>query len=180
MRTTPTRNARHAPALAVLDGAAAVLHRGWLQHAEREVLTADGRLTTRGPGELVRSCLVAAVAEAARWHDDDPSAAGPALDALWLALQRPRAGGDDPVGPVPPPAVRQIRARELARWNDAPDRTQDDVLALVGLAARRVRAELAHGAAPVVVRDPASVVRASVVRSEPLSSDSQRPADHTR
>ena len=154
MRTTPTRNARHAPALAVLDGAAAVLHRGWLQHAEREVRTADGRLTARGPGELVRSCLVAAVVEAARWHDDDPSTPGPALDALWLALQGPRAGGDA-VGPVPAPAVRQIRARELARWNDAPDRTQDDVLALVQLAARRVRAELVDATVPVVVRESA-------------------------
>src|SRR5919107_554539 len=78
--------ARHAPALSVLQGASAVLHRGWLQHAEREVRTPDGRLTSRGRGELVRTCLVAAVMEAARWQDDEPSTAGPALDALWLAL----------------------------------------------------------------------------------------------
>jgi hypothetical protein len=144
--------ARHGSALSVLEGASAVLHRGWLQHAEREVRTADGRLTARGRGDLVRSCLVAAVVEAAHWRDDDPSAAGPALDALWLALhERPGAQvGDGAVGPVPAPAVRELRARDLARWNDAPQRTQAEVLALVERAAERVRAEL-----DPAVEDPA-------------------------
>lgn len=157
MRTTVTTGtatrpprpalARHAAALSVLEGASAVLHRGWLQHAAREVRTADGRIRPRGRGDLVRSCLVAAVVEAAHWQDDDPSTAGPALDALWLALhQRPGgeagAAAEGAVGPVPSPGVRELRARDLARWNDAPQRTRAEVLALVDRAAQRVRAEL--------------------------------------
>jgi hypothetical protein len=151
--------ARHAPALSVLQGASAVLHRGWLQHAEREVRTADGRLTTRGRGELVRSCLVAAVMEAARWQDDDPSSAGPALDALWLTLYEHCGARDGAVGPVPPPAVRELRARELARWNDSTERTVAEVLALVDRAAERVRAEMRPdvGEQPTAsVREPAA------------------------
>ena len=127
-----------------------MLHRGWLQHAEREVRTPDGRLTSRGRGELVRSCLVAAVMEAARWQDDEPSTAGPALDALWLTLHGHCGARDGAVGPVPSPAVRELRARDLARWNDAPERTQAEVIALVDRAAARVLAEMCSPAdAPV-------------------------------
>ena len=141
--TAPTTLPRHAPALAVLQGTSAVLRRGWLQHAEREVRAPDGRLAPRGPGELLRTCLVAAVVEAAHRHDDDPSAVGPALDALWLALQERRGARErEAVGPVPPPGVRDLRARDLARWNDAPGRSHEDVLGLVDQAARRVQAEL--------------------------------------
>jgi hypothetical protein len=142
--------ARHAPALSVLEGASAVLHRGWLQHAAREVRAPDGRLTAHGRGDLVRSCLVAAVLEAAHWQDDDPSTAGPALDALWLTLHERPGARDGAVGPVPSPGVRELRARDLARWNDAPERTQAEVLALLDRAARRVRAELDPS-----VREPA-------------------------
>jgi hypothetical protein len=55
------------------------------------------------------------------------------------------------VGPVPSPSVRELRARDLARWNDAPQRTQAEVLALVDRAAQRVRAEM-----DPTVREPAT------------------------
>jgi hypothetical protein len=132
-------------ALTVLVGARPVLERGWLQHAERVVQTPDGRLRPRGRGVVVAACLVGAVVEAGRRYDDDPAAAGPALDALWLALHEPGTidggHGVDVVGRVPSPAVRDLRARELARWNDAPERTVDEVLSLVDRATWRLWAQ---------------------------------------
>jgi len=136
MRTRWTSPSRQASALAVLVGTRPVLEHGWLQNAERVVRTADGRLRSRGDGVVVSACLVGAVVEAGRRYDDDPCAAGPALDALWLALYQESSA--DAVGRVPSPVVRNLRARDLARWNDAPGRTVEDVLALVDRATWRV------------------------------------------
>lgn len=135
---------RHTTALAVLDSAHAVLERGWLQRAERVVRDADGHLVVGGHGEVVRACLVGAVAEGARRYGGPRSSAcGPALDALWAAYVNELRPVPDALGPVPAPMVRSSRACELARWNDATSRTKDDVLALVESAQHRVRAELA-------------------------------------
>jgi hypothetical protein len=139
VRTLSTSPSRQASALAVLVGTRPVLEHGWLQNAERVVRTPDGRLRPRGHGVVVSACLVGAVVEAGRRYADDPAAAGPALDALWLALYDDR--GADAVGRVPSPVVRDLRARDLARWNDAPDRTAEQVLALVDRATWRVWAQ---------------------------------------
>jgi len=143
---------RQQTALTVLVGARAVLESGWLQHAERVVRTPDGRLRPRGRGVVVSACLVGAVVEAAHRQDDDSATAGPALDALWLALFDGRT--TDAVGRVPSPVVRNLRARDLARWNDAPERTADDVLALLDRATRRVwtQQQAADAPAPVSAR----------------------------
>jgi len=139
MRSRSTSPSRQTSALAVLVGTRSVLEQGWLQNAERMVRTDDGRLRPRGPGVVVSACLVGAVVEAGRRYDHDPTASGPALDALWLALYERSAA--DAVGRVPSPIVRNLRARDLARWNDAPERTVDDVLGLVDRATWRVWAQ---------------------------------------
>ena len=139
MRSRSTSPSRQTSALAVLVGARSVLEQGWLQNAERVVRTDDGRLRPRGRGVVVSACLVGAVVEAGRRYDHDPTASGPALDALWLALYE--ESSPDAVGRVPSPIVRNLRARDLARWNDAPERTVDDVLGLVDRAAWRVWAQ---------------------------------------
>ena len=139
MRTRSTCPSRQASALAVLVGTRPVLEHGWLQNAERVVRTPDGRLRPQGDGVVVSACLVGAVVESGRRYAEDPGAAGPALDALWLTLYDDRPGaGADAVGPVPSPVVRNLRARDLARWNDEPGRTVDDVLALLDRATSRV------------------------------------------
>jgi hypothetical protein len=147
MRTRSTSSSRQATALTVLVGARPVLEHGWLQHVERMVRGSDGRLRPRGKGVVVGACLVGAVVEAGRRNDRDPAAAWPALDALWLTLydeESSGAAGSDGVdcmealGRVLPPVVRDLRARDLARWNDAPERTLDDVLALVDRASGRL------------------------------------------
>lgn len=135
---------RHTTALAVLDSAHAVLERGWLQQAERVVRDAEGHLVVDGHGEVVRACLVGAVAEGARrFGGRRASACGPALDALWSAYVSELRPVREALGPVPAPMVRASRACELAQWNDAELRTKEQVLALVEAAQHRVRTELA-------------------------------------
>jgi hypothetical protein len=134
------------------------------------VRTADGRLRPRGPGVVVSACLVGAVVEAGRRYADDPVAAGPALDALWLALYDDRSV--DAVGRVPSPIVRDLRARDLARWNDAPGRTVDEVIALVDRATRRVWAQQraaggAQAGADAPLSDPAGRPGADARAPEP-------------
>jgi hypothetical protein len=135
---------RHTTALAVLDAAHAVLERGWLQRAERVVRDGDGHLVVGGHGEVVRACLIGAVAEGARRYGGRrTSACGPALDALWAAYVSELRPFEGALGPVPAPMVRASRACQLAQWNDAESRTKEQVLALVEAAQARVRAELA-------------------------------------
>ena len=145
MRTRSTASSRQATALTVLVGARPVLEHGWLQNVERMVQGADGRLRPRGKGVVVGACLVGAVVEAGRRNDRDPAAAWPALDALWLTLYDEEDTVEsvgvecmDSLGRVLPPVVRDLRARDLARWNDAPERTLDEVLALVDRATGRL------------------------------------------
>ena len=147
MRTRSSSSSRQATALTVLVGARPVLEHGWLQHVERMVRGSDGRLRPRGKGVVVGACLVGAVVEAGRRNDRDPAAAWPALDALWLTLYDEEVAGTvgsdgvdcmDALGRVLPPVVRDLRARDLARWNDAPERTLGEVLALVDRATGRL------------------------------------------
>lgn len=101
---------------------------------------------TDGVGST-RACLVAAVAVEALPGSVNGPVAQRALGAMWCALH------GDPVSAVEwttAPGIAATRARDLVHWNDAKDRRQDDVLALVDAsraaahtAGERVRAELA-------------------------------------
>src|SRR5919199_1005443 len=106
--------------LAVLVGARALIARGWLQGGWYVLEAPDGRrrfvgagsLVRRSFGEIVQSCLVGAVVEAARWHTAEKGAAGPAIDRLWHELGE-LAGRRPPADPWPPaPVVRSRQVQE--------------------------------------------------------------------
>lgn len=148
---------RPTDVLAVLQHARAIVEAGWVQNrwvatthavpvaprsAAAPVATADA---------VPSACLVAAVALAVRDRDpraDLAIATGPALAAVWDAVQddarlRPATGR------AAPHEERVARMRELARWNDRPGRTRDDVVAVLdGAAARVVAATVGHTAVP--------------------------------
>jgi len=132
--------------LAILVSARALLARGWVQGAWYVMEAPDGRrrvvgagsLTSRNFGDIVQSCLVGAVAEAARWHTPERGTAGPAVDALWSELGE--LAGLRPVADewTPTPVLRKREVVDLARWNDRRGRTREEVLALVDAAIARL------------------------------------------
>ena len=146
----PLRSAadRRRDTLTVLSGARTVLARGWVQRCWYVLEASDGRrhfvvpgsLAPRSTGLVVQACLVGAVVEAARSCSEDPGEIGPALDALWCAARAAQGRSAD-LASVPSRASRRVQVRELTRWNDHRDRTQDDVLGLIDLAAQRVSAQ---------------------------------------
>src|SRR4051794_28998593 len=121
---------------ALLEHAEEVIHAGWIQGAwfsvasgsgERVVPAYDVRSATDRP--VVGACLVGAVVHAA---------GGPAavrsqlvqrtLDLTWHTLR------EDPSRPVhwcPGPRTRMMQVLELTHWNDAPERTREDVAHLL-------------------------------------------------
>lgn len=124
-----------------------VVSASWVQGAwfavtgaggERAVTAYDLGLAMDHP--VSGACLVGAVVHAA---------GGPAsvrsqllqrtLDLTWHALR------EDPRSPVawcPGPTVRTLHVLDLTRWNDAPHRTQGDVLALLRTARETTRIAL--------------------------------------
>jgi hypothetical protein len=125
----------------LLEQAGEVVSGGWVQGAWFTVATASGhRAVTAydlGVAEdrpVIGACLVGAVVHAA---------GGPAtvrsqlvqrtLDLAWHAL---REDPDRPVRWCPGPRVRMMRVLDLTHWNDAPARTQGEVVGLL-LAAQR-------------------------------------------
>jgi hypothetical protein len=136
---------------AVLDGARAIVERGWVQNAwfvrtasaPRATVTATAATATTVPAGfgddgtgVTGACLVGAVVRASRQHPG--AVAGPAIDVLWDAWQENRGlGGPGLAGPVPPPQVRIARVRDLTRWNDQPGRTRDEVVRLIDVASSR-------------------------------------------
>lgn len=145
--------------LARLDAVGAVLFRahdrlasGWVQDAwfttldEEGVRLHVGTLRAEEGDASEGACLVAAIAVESR----PGSITGPigqrAIGLTWNVLHGGPVGGDW----ATPPGVTAARAYDLIRWNDAADRRQSDVLALVaaagasaGRSAQAVRAELA-------------------------------------
>jgi hypothetical protein len=130
--------------LAILEAARQILERGWLQDGWyrtgprplRERLFGP----TPGPEGIESACLVAAVAVAghsggAFTHVDRDS--GPAVDRVWESLQETQRGRFDASEGAVAPIVRRARMRELVRWNDAPGRTQAQVLGVVDRAISR-------------------------------------------
>ena len=131
---------------ALLDRAAAVVGAGWVQGAWFTVATSGGPrrvtaydLPVLGRGPVTGACLVGSVVEAA---------GGPAtvrsqlvqrsLDVLGHTLR------EDPHQPVqwcPGPRVRMLGVLELTHWNDAPGRTQQEVVGLLEAGRRTVDAQ---------------------------------------
>lgn len=131
---------------ALLERAAEVVGAGWVQGAWFTVATAGGtRAITAYELPLVAhrpvtgACLVGSVVQAA---------GGPAtvrsqlvqrtLDLVWHTLR------EDPERPVrwcPGPGMRMLGVVELTSWNDAPGRTQGEVVDLLLAGRRTVEAQ---------------------------------------
>jgi hypothetical protein len=126
--------------LAVLEGARAELEAGWVQGGWWTVGLSDGtpRLVTGyaaaggHPDRVDGVCLVGALVRAGSQLPDAASHVGRAVDAvheaLWISWGHP--GAPRPCG-LSAPEVRRARVRTLTQWNDQPERTAAEVLAVV-------------------------------------------------
>jgi hypothetical protein len=120
----------------LLGEAAEVVDGGWVQGAWFKVAVGGGERTVTAydlhlavDRTVTGACLVGAVVQAG---------GGPAavrsqlvqrtLDLVWHAL---REDPDRPVQWCPGPRARMMRVLELTRWNDAPGRSQGEVLDLL-------------------------------------------------
>jgi hypothetical protein len=165
MRTRPTRRERRAEqrrlgradsaavhlaelhAMApLLDRAADVVAAGWVQAAWFTVASGGGRrhvtayeMRRAENRPVLGACLVGAVVHAG---------GGPAavksqlvrrsLDLTWHALH---GSPGERVQWCPAPDVRMLRVLDLTRWNDAPGRTQAEVVGLLVSACHLVDVE---------------------------------------
>jgi hypothetical protein len=144
-RRTPAPVQRDEHTAEVLVDARVLVDRGWLQGAWYVLESPNGRRHVVLPGSfmprreatVVGSCLVGAVIEAARTLGRERDAVGPTIDALWEALLKAEGRPSDDDRRTPSLWTRRVRVRELTRWNDHHDRTQDDVLRLLDLAIHR-------------------------------------------
>ncbi len=130
----------------LLARAEAIVDDGWVQGAwftvstprgERAVTAYDLRLVRDRP--VTGACLVGAVVHAG----GGPSAVRTqtvqrTLDLTWHAL---REDEDRPVAWCRAPQVRTLQVLDLTHWNDAPQRTQGEVVDLLGSARRTATTE---------------------------------------
>ena len=88
------------------------------------------------PGQVAAVCLVSAIAYGAWSLRQRPNRAAlrATLDRAWRSLA-PSVGGDRDGALGFGPDDRARRVQDLTRWNDAPARTQDQVVALLADAA---------------------------------------------
>jgi hypothetical protein len=137
---------------ALLEEAAHVVERGWLQHAWFTYTKPSGAsvsvtvCTPRVARELSAqgissACLVGAIVHAG----GGPSQARSqlvqrALDLAWHASFRPPS---EAIRWCPSSTERLCRAVDLVRWNDHPSRSADDVVGLLHRARDLTRAEIA-------------------------------------
>ena len=136
-------------ARALLERARALIARGWVQDAFYVVRSRSGETRPVSPfglllltrSDVVGACLVGAVAHAAGSVDrrDRRGQAAVAVDTLWQTLAEDPAAGVELAGlaDAAHPAARAARVRELARWNDEPTRSREDVLGLLDRAVSR-------------------------------------------
>ena len=131
---------------ALLDRAAAVVGAGWVQGAWFTVATSTGPrsvtaydLPVLGKGPVTGACLVGSVVQAA---------GGPATVRSQLVQRTLDVVGhtvrEDPHQPVqwcPGPRVRMLGVLELTHWNDAPGRTQQQVVGLLEASRRTVEVQ---------------------------------------
>jgi hypothetical protein len=126
--------------LGVLEGARAELEAGWVQGGWWSVSLGDGteRLVTGyaaaggHPDRVDGVCLAGALVRAGSQQPDAASHVGRAVDAvheaLWVFWGHP--GAPRPCG-LSAPEVRRARVRTLTQWNDQPERTRAEILAVV-------------------------------------------------
>ena len=152
----PPRRDAELERLRQLEGAQAVLERartliaqGWVQDAFYVVRGRNGESRPVSPfglvlltrTDVVGACLVGAVAHASGSVErrDRRGQAALAVDTLWHTLAEDPSYERVPTAPYDAvhPAARAARVRELARWNDEPARTRDEVLGLVDRAVSR-------------------------------------------
>jgi hypothetical protein len=151
-RLRPTRPDPGLERLRRLEGATALLERarvlvqdGWVQdsfymvrgrHGETRPVSPFGLLLLTRT-DVVGACLVGAVAHASSTVDraDRRGQAALAVDTLWQTLAED--GGVTGPDDTAHPAARAARVRELARWNDEPGRSRDEVLGLIDRAVSR-------------------------------------------
>ena len=136
-------------AQAVLDRARTLIAQGWVQDAFYIVRGRNGESRPVSPfglllltrTDVVGACLVGAVAHASSSVDrrERRGQAALAVDTLWHTLAEDPSYERVPTAPYDAvhPAARAARVRELARWNDEPVRTRDEVLGLVDRAVSR-------------------------------------------
>jgi len=136
-------------ARAVLERARALIAQGWVQDAFYIVRGRNGESRPVSPfglllltrTDVVGACLVGAVAHASGSIDrrERRGQAALAVDTLWHTLAEDPSYERLPTAPYDAvhPAARAARVRELARWNDEPVRTRDEVLGLVDRAVSR-------------------------------------------
>lgn len=120
----------------LLEDAAEIVRGGWIQGAwftvdlggRTELVTApEIDLTTNHP--VTGACLVGAVVQAGGGPESVRSPpVQRALDLVWHSL---REDSGERVRWCPGPPVRMMHVLDLTHWNDAPDRTRGDVLALL-------------------------------------------------
>lgn len=134
--------ARLERVLAVLESARAQVSSGWVQggwwsvpHQGGEAVLSTGFAAIAGqiPGEVEGACLVGALVrgDALLRPDNAEPVVTAAIDTVYDALW---AGPGEPVQgwlPVPSPQIRLARVQWLTRWNDAPERCREDVLAVL-------------------------------------------------
>jgi hypothetical protein len=152
----PPRRDAELERLRQLEGAQAVLERartliaqGWVQDAFYIVRGRNGESRPVSPfglllltrTDVLGACLVGAVAHASGSVDrrERRGQAALAVDTLWHTLAEDPSYERLPTAPYDAvhPAARAARVRELARWNDEPVRTRDEVLGLVDRAVSR-------------------------------------------
>jgi hypothetical protein len=133
----------------VLERARALIAQGWVQDAFYVVRGRNGEARPVSPfglllltrTDVVGACLVGAVAHASGSVDrrDRRGQAAVAVDTLWHTLAEDPSYERVPTAPYDAvhPAARAARVRELARWNDEPTRSRDEVLGLVDRAVSR-------------------------------------------
>ena len=136
-------------AQALLDRARTLIAQGWVQDAFYIVRGRNGESRPVSPfglllltrTDVLGACLVGAVAHASGSVDrrERRGQAALAVDTLWHTLAEDPSYERLPTAPYDAvhPAARAARVRELARWNDEPVRTRDEVLGLVDRAVSR-------------------------------------------
>jgi hypothetical protein len=143
----PDRQRVLADAGALLERARELVATGWVQDAFYTVRDRHGRVRPVSPfgllllsrSDVVGACLVGAVAHATAQLDrrSRRAPAAVAVDTLWAELGERTGGPTRDAVDQAHPAVRAARVRELARWNDDPQRRRGEVLDLIDRAVSR-------------------------------------------
>ena len=123
----------------LLGRAAEVVDAGWVQGAWFTVVAPGGRRPVTAYDvrlaedlEVVDACLVGGILQAAGGPSTVRSqVVQRSLELTWHVL---REQPERPVRWCPGPNLRMMTVLDLTRWNDAPERSQDEVVGLLAAA----------------------------------------------